>query len=169
MTDALTWLRANGPGFNELRPEELEAIADFSLLTSLFEARLLGSRGSERAICNLVDLWKSSGQLDEVLLATELSYFRRRYFRDASPTDYLDGLRLPDNELGQLVISVIAGQTDDVRNRYVSVLIIVFRYRHNLFHGEKWKYRLTGQLDNFRTANSVLMKLLDRHGALAGE
>ncbi len=49
------------------------------------------------------------------------------------------------------------------------MLIIVFRYRNNLFHGVKWEYELAGQLSNFTTANSVLMKVLDRHGDLVEE
>jgi hypothetical protein len=43
----------------------------------------------------------------------------------------------------------------------------VFRYRNNLLHGVKWQYKLQGQLGNFTTANDVLMRVLERHGALA--
>jgi hypothetical protein len=52
-------------------------------------------------------------------------------------------------------------------NRIAAVLIIVFRYRNNLFHGVKWQYKLEGQLGNFSAANDALMKVLERHGALA--
>ena len=47
------------------------------------------------------------------------------------------------------------------------MLIIVWRFRNNLFHGEKWAYQLQGQLSNFTHANAVLMRLLERHGQLA--
>tara|TARA_B100000614_G_scaffold111617_1_gene100153 strand:- start:1007 stop:1162 length:156 start_codon:yes stop_codon:yes gene_type:complete len=49
----------------------------------------------------------------------------------------------------------------------LTVLIIVWRFRNNLFHGEKWAYQLQGQLSNFTHANAVLMRLLERHGQLA--
>jgi hypothetical protein len=50
-----------------------------------------------------------------------------------------------------------------------AALIIVLRYRNNLFHGIKWQYKLFGQLDNFETANAILMKTLDRYGRLAND
>jgi hypothetical protein len=62
---------------------------------------------------------------------------------------------------------VIDGSDSDARSRVAAVLIIVFRYRNNLFHGVKWLYKLKGQLGNFSTANDVLMKVLEQHGALA--
>lgn len=45
--------------------------------------------------------------------------------------------------------------------------MIVWRFRNNFFHGEKWTYRLEGQLQNFIDANVILMLLLERHGQLA--
>lgn len=63
--------------------------------------------------------------------------------------------------------AVIDGSDKDPCSRMAAVLIIVFRYRNNLFHGVKWQYKLQGQLGNFTTANDVLMKVLERHGALA--
>ncbi|CCE97846.1 Hypothetical protein SFHH103_03354 [Sinorhizobium fredii HH103] len=45
--------------------------------------------------------------------------------------------------------------------------MIVWRFRNNLFHGEKWAYQLQDQLSNFTNANAVLMRLLERHGQLA--
>lgn len=44
-----------------------------------------------------------------------------------------------------------------------AALIIVYRFRNNLFHGTKWGYGIRGQFDNFRHANDVLMAALDVH------
>jgi hypothetical protein len=38
--------------------------------------------------------------------------------------------------------------------------------RNNLFHGAKWAYGLRDQRENFTHANTVLMRLLERHGQL---
>ena len=43
------------------------------------------------------------------------------------------------------------------------VLIIVYRYRKNLFHGVKWSYELRGQLENFMHANTILMQGIELH------
>jgi hypothetical protein len=52
------------------------------------------------------------------------------------------------------------------RSALAVVLIIIYRYHNNLFHGVKWEYLLAGQLDNFNHANNVLMKLIERYGGL---
>ena len=58
---------------------------------------------------------------------------------------------------------MVDGSDNDPRNCVAVVLIIIFRYRNNLFHGVKWQYMLAGQLHNFTAANRVLMKVLERH------
>ena len=42
-----------------------------------------------------------------------------------------------------------------------AVLIIVYRFRNNLFHGVKWSYELQGQLENFTHANAALMQAIE--------
>ena len=49
--------------------------------------------------------------------------------------------------------------------RVAAVLIIVYRFRNNLFHGEKWEYQLEGQLENFQQASSVLVQAIEWHRA----
>lgn len=45
--------------------------------------------------------------------------------------------------------------------------MIIWHFRNNLFHSEKWAYQLQGQHANFTHANAVLMRLLERHRHLA--
>lgn len=167
MTKIVDWLKASAPGFNHLSNDEQSAISDFSLLWGLFEARILNTEGNVTTICNAVDTWQKTGVLDPSYLDVELAYFRQRYFANGAFTYHFDHLHLRKNDQEALVRAVIDGSDDDPRNRVIAVLIIIFRYRNNLFHGVKWQYKLAGQLDNFATANAVLMKVLERHGALA--
>ena len=166
MRKSIAWLQARAPGFNHLSVEEIDAISDFSLLWSLFESRVLNAAGSARAICDAVDHWQNEGTLDAPMFEPELAYFRARYFEGGAVTHHFEHLHLPANALGDMVRAVIDGSKDDDRDRVAAVLIIIFRYRNNLFHGVKWQYKLAGQLENFTNANSALMKVLDRHGAL---
>ena len=166
MTEVTDWLRANAHGFNQLKTEEVSAISDFSLLWSLFEYRLLNAHGSATAICDAVDRWTNEGTLDAPSFEPELAYFRQRYFAHGEFTEHFHHLHLHNNDHEAIVRAVVDGSDNDPRNCVAVVLIIIFRYRNNLFHGAKWQYMLAGQLDNFTTANCVLMKVLDRHGAL---
>ncbi len=65
-----------------------------------------------------------------------------------------------------LVRAVISGSSNDPVARVTTVLIIILRYRNNLFHGVKWSYELAGQFENFTHANNALVTALDRHGQL---
>ena len=167
MTEIIEWLKAKAPGFNHLSNEEVSAISDFSLLWSLFEARILDTEGSTSAFCDVVNAWQNAGTLDAQSLNLELAYFRQRYFANGAFTDHFKHLHLRKNDQEELIRAVIDGGNNDPRDCVTAVLIIVFRYRNNLFHGVKWQYKLADQHRNFIAANEVLMKVLDGYGALA--
>jgi hypothetical protein len=167
MTNTMKWLKAKAPGFDHLSGEEQSAIADFSLLWSLFENRILNTVGNAANICSAVEAWHNAGTLDDAAFDAELAYCRERYYHRGTFTDHFGHLHFRNPDRETLVRAVIDGSDNDPRNRLAAILIIVFRFRNNLFHGVKWQYKLAGQLDNFTTANAVLMKVLERHGALA--
>jgi hypothetical protein len=164
---SMQWLLANAPGFNDLTHEERNAIVDFSLLWSLFEARILNNHGSAKAIRDTVHRWHETGTLEASAYDKQLAYFRQRYF-EGSFTYHFEHLHLRSGDQKALVQSVIDGSNNDAVAVAATVLIIVFRYRNNLFHGIKWSYELAGQLDNFTHANNALMTALDHHGQLNG-
>lgn len=167
MSRAIEWLRAKAPGFDHLTEEEQNAIADFSLLWSLFESQVLASDGNARTICAAVEKWRDSGALNPAIFDAELAYFRARYYADADFTYHFFNLNLRNSDREPMVRAVLDGSDADPAHRLATALIIVFRYRNNLFHGLKWEYELAGQLSNFENANAVLMKALDHHGQLA--
>src|SRR5258706_11634810 len=158
MTDAMEWLRSKAPGFTQLSEEEQNAITDFSLLWSLFESRVLASEGSTRAICVAVEEWHRAGALDATLFDEELAYFKSRYFAGTALTYHFGHLNLRLGDREPMVRAVLEGSDSDPQHRLATALIIVLRYRNNLFHGMKWQYELAGQLGNFNAANAVLMK-----------
>jgi hypothetical protein len=163
----MDWLRARAPGFNNLSDEERSAIADFSMLWSLFEARILDNAGSANRICTTVASWRNAGTLDADAYDLALAYFRQRYYADGNFTYHFHHLHLRQNDQEPLVRSVIDDSNNDPQDRLAAIFIIVLRYRNNLFHGMKWQYELAGQLDNFENANRVLMTALEQHGQLA--
>lgn len=167
MTKVMEWLKAKAPGFNELSEDEQNAIADFSLLWSLFENRILSTEGNVAGICAAVEDWHAAQTLDVAAFSAELSYFRHRYYAEGAVTYHFAHLNFRKPDRKPLVNAVMDGSDNDPRSVMAAILIIVFRYRNNLFHGEKWRYNLKDQLGNFTAANNVLTKVLDRHGGLA--
>jgi hypothetical protein len=136
LTKALSWLETKAPGFNHLSTEERDAITDFSLLWGLFESRILNTRGSAQTICNAVEAWHTEGILEGNIFDQELDYFRHRYF-DGDFTHHFDGLHLRDADRKPMIRSVLDGSDLDYRHQIAIALIIVLRFRNNLFHGIK--------------------------------
>ncbi|RDL47745.1 hypothetical protein BLJAPNOD_05467 [Ensifer sp. M14] len=164
---SMQWLLARAPGFHALPEEDRAAIFNFTFLWSLFEAQVMGNFARADLICAKADEWQDAGTLDADQYDGELAYFRQRYFANGQFTHHFAHLHLRPADQPDLVRSVLDGSNNDPRDRLLTVLIIVWRFRNNLFHGEKWTYQLQGQHANFTHANAVLMRLLERHGQLA--
>lgn len=164
---SMQWLLAKSPGFQALPESDRAAIFNFTFLWSLFEAQVMENFARADLICDKVDAWRDAGTLDADSYNVDLAYFRQRYFADGDFTYHFPHLKLRPADQPDVVRSVIDGSNNDPRDRVLTVLMIVWRFRNNLFHGEKWAYQLEGQLSNFTHANSVLMRLLERHGQLA--
>ncbi|NIJ42075.1 hypothetical protein FHS78_002368 [Parvibaculum indicum] len=160
------WLEARAPGFSDLPDPDRRAIFDFSFLWSLFEAQIMGNFARADRIRERVDEWSAAGSLNAELYNVELAYFRNRYFAENALTYHFAFLELRPSDHPDLVQAVIDGTNNDPRDRMLALLMIVWRLRNNLFHGAKWAYQLRDQRDNFTHANSVLMRLLERHGQL---
>ncbi len=150
-----------------LPEDDRAAIFNFTFLWSLFEAQVMGNFARADRILAKVDEWREADMLDADQYDGELAYFRQRYFANGEFTHHFDHLHLRPADQPDILQSVLDGRNNDARDRLLTVLIIVWRFRNNLFHGEKWAYHLQGQLPNFTHANAVLMRLLERHGQLA--
>lgn len=163
------WLSSKAPGFQALKERERAAIFDFIFLWSLFEAKVLDHDGSAHSICKKVSEWRDAGTLAREQHEPQLDYFRKRYFADGKFTHHFDHLCLRKSDKPNILRSVLDGSNNDPRDCVLTVILIVWRFRNNLFHGQKWDYQLADQLSNFTHANAVLVRLLERHGQLPAE
>ncbi|WP_217431917.1 hypothetical protein [Duganella vulcania] len=126
----------------------------------------MGNFASADMIRTKVDAWRDAGELDADQYGVELAYFRQRYFANGAFTHHFTHLHLRPADQPVIVQSVIEGGNSDPRDCLLTVLMIVWRFRNNLFHGAKWNYQLQDQLTNFTHANAILMRLLEKHGHL---
>lgn len=157
------WFQQYAPSFLALTVEEQEAIMHFSFLWPMFEARALKTNASANAIIKTSQWWADNGLLANDPFGREVAYFRKRYVVDGTFTDHFKGLRLRQTGSTELVEKVLAGEDAAPEDVAAATLIIVYRFRNNLFHGVKWSYELQGQLDNFTHANAVLMQAIELH------
>ena len=162
----MQWLLEKAPGFQALPEQDRDAIVNFTFLWSLFEAQIMENFARADRICAKVDEWRDAGTLRADEYDEELAYFRQRYYDNGVFTHHFSYLHLRRADRLDVVQSVIDGSNKDPRDSLLALIMIVWRYRNNLFHGEKWAYQLRGQLLNFTYANSSLMRLLEQHGQL---
>lgn len=162
----ITWLRNHVPDFGALEDSEVSAIVDFSLLWSLFEARILDKNASAARIVDKISQWSAEETLNPRIYNDQFAYFQERYFEDGQPTYHFQYLNFRPNDQTALVTRALEDQTASAEDKVAAVFIIVWRYRNNLFHGPKWEYGLRDQKENFEHANSAMMLALEQHGQL---
>ncbi|MEQ1523058.1 MAG: hypothetical protein ABL936_17465 [Aestuariivirga sp.] len=141
---------------------EKQAIADFCLLWSLFEARCLNEKGNVAAIAQAVKKLKPR-LVPHAVVDASLAYFQKRYIDEQGFNYRFTQLYFRPGDRQLDVEAVLLGRTMDNSSVLTALLIIVYRFRNNLFHGPKWRYALSEQLENFRTANGLLMLTMDLH------
>ena len=155
------WLVDNVHGYSNLTHEEKEEIKYFALLWSLFEFKMVNNFANPTSIVALCESMDQPNPIDLAAFTDPFDYFRNRYYGAQGVTYAFTQLHFRPNDRQALVESVLAAQPHTNGHILAAFLLIVYRLRNNLFHGEKWKYEIQGQLDNFRNANAVLMATMD--------
>ena len=162
----MDWLERYAPGFQALSPEEREAIMHFSFLWSLFESEAMNRRGDANALVAVARQWADADLVTEEIFEPQLAYFRDRYYLDGKFAHHFDYLNLSPADHPDLVKRVLKNEEAELHEIASALLIIVYRFRNNLFHGEKWAYQIHGQLENFKHANTVLMQAIELYRRL---
>ncbi len=148
------------PGLEKLSTDERDAIFTFTLLWTLFEAKILDTHGSVENINRNV---RRLGQdiVTDGWFGETLDYFCNRYVTDGKANRHFDGLRLRIVDR-PLVLEVLSRINTDNYAQLQACLLIVHRFRNNFFHGNKWEYNIGGQLDNFSHSSRLLKECLIR-------
>lgn len=160
------WLEQHAPGFLALSSEERDAIMHFSFLWSLFESEVLNRRGDANALVAVARRWLDAELLAADSFKPQLTYFRNRYYCDGELTHHFGHLNLPEGKHNNLVRRILMNEAVGRSEIAAAMLIIAYRFRNNLFHGEKWLYQIQGQLENFEHANAILMQAIELHRQL---
>ncbi len=157
--NAVDWINSNLAHPEDLEPETLSTVGDFTLMWAVFEA----SEGEELnnmlgQITRFSDRLAESCPVD--LINEEFDYCVRRYINNGERNDRFYHLRFSDDRQSDLVFNTLTSGTPTLRDKLETCLLIVYRYRNNLFHGMKEIPTLNDQVGNFSTAISILQKLL---------
>lgn len=146
----------------KLHGNDLESIRNFSILWNLFEGLVCNRSASVGRLEGAVSNLQHNNQLNIADYDSFLQYFTNRYIENDEINFRFDRLRLRANDRRELVEGVLKGIETDPQSVLLAILIIVYRYRNNLFHGEKNIRDLPNQTDNFRNANQLLMVFMEK-------
>ncbi len=158
------WLELHAGGYAGLSAEERQAIHSFSLLWSLFEARVLSNNANIPRIRQRVAEAASIGAgIDVVPFQESLAYFAARYYNNGAFNYRFEHLRFQNGpNSGRAEAEAVLNGTETSPPRILTALLaIIYRLRNNLFHGEKWTYYFKDQLDNFTHACIILMRTIE--------
>ena len=142
--------------------EDIDSILCFSLIWNMFEGLICNKNASIPSMEAAIGELQRRGNLRIADYSDCLSYFIQRYVENGAVNYRFRHLRFRSRDREDLVRDVLEGREVNVPNILLALLIIVYRYRNNLFHGEKSLHDLPGQKDNFRTANQLLMIFMER-------
>lgn len=158
----IDWLSATVPEFGALSEDEKAAIQNFTLLWGFFEARCLDNNAGmpqiRTYVQNLPDEVIAGLQLDELA-----EYFKARYMEAGDYSYRYHHLHLDRSGNPEEVEEMLRGTSQSARDLLIGCLGIIYRYRNNLFHGEKWRYGLQEQKENFERSSQLIIGLMS-HG-----
>lgn len=163
--DVNRFLLQHFPKSAKLTSADLRAISDFTLMWSAFENQVCETHATPNALRDIPKRLAERGLLDLEPFGEALAYFRDRYFKEGRLSDHFTYLRLHEGSpewCAAYVEKAVTGLEKDPATVLTGILLIVHRYRNNLFHGEKWKYGIVGQRENFGHACTVLMAVMAR-------
>ena len=134
--------------------EEYVEVRNFLILWNIFEAKWFK--------CNF---GRNKSNIQNIHLASDivnqtLQYLQRRYITNGSINERFMKLRLGNNDMTS-VQCVLLGRTNNSCDIIKAIIMIIYRYRNNLFHGEKAIASLPIQKDNFIYANKFLIACLE--------
>ena len=141
--------------------DEIDSIRNFSLLWNLFERLVCRRNASVPALQNAVSNLQRQDKLKIDDYDKFLKYFANRYIESNKPNLRFRMLNLRSVDK-PLVEAVLKGNETAHEKVLLAMLIIIYRYRNNLFHGEKEIRDLPNQIDNFRNANQLLIVFLEK-------
>lgn len=161
----LEWINNFFDNTIDLQSEGIERVRNFVLLWNLFETFACGKNASIRSIRAAVENINATGAISNEMLTPFVDYFANRYFNDnGTSKDIFEGLKFrggDDIQAKEDVRLILTRQIVESKEVLKGLLFILFRFRNNLFHGEKQVVLLDTQISNFTFANRLLANVLE--------
>jgi hypothetical protein len=136
------------------------AIGYFIMIWGVFEFRHLGSSASTDTLENYFKATEPQELLGGQLEPNYL-FFKDRYLDDLTPNFRLQVLVQKDYNSEKALREILPSVDPTTDQILQAIVLICYRLRCNLTHGNKWQHGLGDQYENFCHATQSLMKIID--------
>lgn len=133
--------------------EEIQYILDFSLLWNLFEKEYFKKRFRKDKIRDSLNCFR----IETDLLDDSFGYFKDSYILDWEKNGKSKYLNIRSSKEVEEITENLINDKD----KLYTIILIISRFRNNLFHWEKRIELIDWQKENFKVANNFLVHLLD--------
>lgn len=157
------WIQQNIRHSAQLEPKTLETVSDFTLMWSIFE----GSEAhNENVVDQIGDLSKRVARImPPDAIDAQLAYWSKRYIHEnGEPTEHFHYLYFRKVSQVEKSLNVLRNRDTSFEDKIEVCLLIVYRYRNNLFHGIKDITLLNAQVENLRSAVELLQIIMPYSG-----
>jgi len=162
--DVESWIKNTLPDASSLESVTLKAVEGFVILWNIFERSICSKKKNER---NMVEAFQritqnlpNTAKLEESVNKS-LSFYQDRYVqgREMKPTFY--NLHFQRSDRQDYVEAVLKGSVIEFSGKVLTLLIIAYRIRNNLFHGLKAVVEWNEQAENIAEASRVLSFMIE--------
>ena len=137
------------------------AIADFCVMWAVFEGTELADADS--AVDELFNVARRLVK-DNIDFSDELAFWSDRYIEEGKTNKSFDKLGFTHEPHIKLVSDVLLRNQTDVLKVAHAILLIVYRLRNNLFHGNKDITQIHNQVTNLNMASKALINIASVSG-----
>ena len=161
--DVTEWINSKlGSALDE---KAIKSIKDFSLVWNIFEDRACDNDPSLSMLEKFVDNISSLVAAEEITTNT-FEYFKKKYVDKDKINFRFTFLNLKKSDNPAFVESTLLTKTPSFRDKALASLIIISRYRNNLYHALTDMTQIHEQKENFRIANRFLAITLEISGLI---
>lgn len=136
---------------------DLNEIKNFTLLWNIYENIIFNTRFTLEKL----EFDISEKHFDFDLFKGCFDYFKNRYIKDNDTNETFSRLKFRQNDREEFVKTTLLKPESNNNDKILSIGIIIYRLRNNLFHGIKDFKKFDGQVENFIYSNEFIQKYLE--------
>lgn len=155
------WIGRKIPGYSNTDLKNMDLMHNFSVVWSIFEGSRLDFYGNFKNICQYL---KNNEKYINDSSANKFKpmheYFKDRYYSDENKFNILCGGIVSDSDM-EFMLKTLKSEFKPNKYTIMTLLMIVYRLRNNLFHGKKISNGLEDEWENFKNGTDIMIIAMD--------